>query len=258
LRANTPALRAMLGNGAFTFWAETTAIAITLPSHASMLTGVIPNKHNVLWNSDLPFSTPVFARVPTVMEMATKAGYTTALISGKSKLAALNKPGTVTHFYFSPDGPGLKDADVAAKAVEVIAAHKPNVIFIHFPDVDAIGHERGWGAPEQILQIEKTDALIAKVVAALDDAKISNSTAVILTADHGGAGQTHGADDARSRHIPWIITGPRVRSHYDLTRVAELKIRTEDTCATACWLLGLPQAVNFDGHPIEQAFESLR
>ena len=39
LRANMPSLRGMLREGAYTFWAQTVAVAITLPAHTSMLTG---------------------------------------------------------------------------------------------------------------------------------------------------------------------------------------------------------------------------
>jgi hypothetical protein len=42
----------------------------------------------------------------------------------------------------------------------------------------------------------------------------------------------------------------------DLTREADLEINTEDTCATACYLLGLPQLPYFDGKPVLAAFEN--
>src|SRR3954451_20002993 len=40
LRADAPNLRKMMAHGAFTLWSRTIRIAITLPSHTSMLTGV--------------------------------------------------------------------------------------------------------------------------------------------------------------------------------------------------------------------------
>jgi hypothetical protein len=59
----------------------------------------------------------------------------------------------------------------------------------------------------------------------------------------------------RSRHIPWIVAGPGVRKGYDLTQTSSLQVNTEDTCATVCWLLGLPQQPYFDGKPVTAAFE---
>lgn len=254
LLADMPNLRSLLKNGAYTFWAKTTAVSITLPSHTSMLTGVVPDKHGIVWNSVLPFKTPVYPNVPTIFEMATKAGYSAAMVAGKAKFATLDKPGTVA-FAAVPDDGKFSNEVVAAQAVKVIAEKKPDLLFVHFPDADAAGHAYGWGSAEQFAAIEKTDQHLGEVFAALDRAGIRASTFIILTADHGGAGLTHGADDARSRHIPWIASGPGVRKNFDLTQSATLEVRTEDTCATACYLLGLPQQPYFDGHPVMLAFE---
>jgi len=253
LQANMPTLRAMLKEGAYSFWAKTTAVSITLPSHTSMVTGVSPRKHGIEWNVDLPLSKPVYPKVPTLMEMATRAGYVTAMIAGKDKFDTLNKPGTITRV-FTPTKATTNNDEVVAVAEKIIAADRPGVTFIHLPDVDVAGHAKGWGSPEQMAAIERTDAHLARIFAALDGAGIRASTFVLVTADHGGAGLTHGPDDARSRHIPWVVVGPGVRKNYDLTQIEALEVRTEDTCATACWLLGLPQMPYFEGKPVREAF----
>lgn len=253
LLADTPTLHALIREGAFTMWARTTAVSITLPSHTSMVTGVTPRKHGIEWNADLPLKEPIYPKVPTVMEMATRAGYVTAMIAGKVKFGTLNKPGTITHVFVAAD-PGTNDM-VAAHAEEVITRYKPDFLFVHFPDVDAVGHAKGWGSPEQLAKIGETDRELARVLAALDQAGIRQSTFVLVTADHGGAGLTHGPEDARSRTIPWIAVGPGVKKNFDLTQLADLTVNTEDTCATACYLLGLPQQPYFDGKPVYQAFE---
>ena len=255
LRASMPTLRGMLNEGAFTFWAKTTAVSITLPSHTSMVTGVTPEKHGVTWNDDQPPAEQRYPRYPTVLEMATQAGYFTALVAGKSKFAALEKPGTLGYSFVPSRAVGLVDGSTVIKQVEeVIATRKPDLLFIHFPDVDTAGHDKGWGSPDQIAAIEKVDTALARVFSALDRAGMRKSTVVILSADHGGAGDTHGADDARSRHIPWIIVGPTVQRGYDLTRIANLNVRTEDSAATIAYLLGLPQQAYFDGKPVKAAF----
>ena len=122
------------------------------------------------------------------------------------------------------------------------------------PGADAAGHGEGWGSNAQIAAIENIDRQLARLLDALDRAGLRTSTAIIVSADHGGAGHTHGPDDARSRHIPWIIAGPGVKQGYDLTQQAELEVRTEDTAATVCYLLGLPQRDYFDGKPVLAAF----
>lgn len=255
LRAAAPTLRGMLAQGAYTFWAKTTAVSVTLPSHTSMLTGVTPGKHGIEWNRDLPFREPVYPRVPTLFEMATKAGYTAGLVAGKAKFCALARPGTVTWTEIPQEGRGFSNEEVAAAAIRLIETQKPDLLFVHFPETDGVGHARGWGSPEQMACIEKTDQQLGLLLAALDRTGLRSSTFIIVTADHGGAGLSHGADDPRSRHIPWIACGPGVRRGYDLTRTASLEVRTEDTCATACYLLGLALPDYFDGRPVKEAFE---
>ncbi|MBS0630471.1 MAG: alkaline phosphatase family protein [Verrucomicrobia bacterium] len=254
LRADMPVLRGLMREGAYTFWAKTTAVSVTLPSHTSMLTGVTPAKHGIVWNKELPFREPVYPAMPTILELATQAGYDTAMIAGKTKLALLNKPGTISHVFLPAPKQEVTDALVADDAIRIIAAYQPALTFVHFPGPDATGHAKGWGSPEQIATLEGIDRQLARLRAALDQAGILGSTVIIVSADHGGAGLTHGADDVRSRHIPWIISGPGLRKNYDLTRDAALEVRTEDTCATACYLLGLPLKEYFDGKPVYAAF----
>lgn len=251
LLADMPNLRTLIRDGSYTFWAKTTAVSITLPSHTSMLTGVVPWKHGIVWNEDLPFSEPVYPKVPTVMAMATRAGYETAMIAGKSKFGTLNPPGTISHVFFpSGTNESVDNEVVTREAVKILETYKPALTVIHFPDVDGAGHSKGWGSRDQFERIEKTDTCLGELLAALDRAGTRASTVILVTADHGGAGLTHGAEDARSRHIPWIISGPGIRKFNDLTQDASLEVRTEDTTATVCYLLGLMQQPYFDGKPV--------
>lgn len=256
LLADTPVLHAMVKEGAYTFWAKTTAVSITLPSHVSMLTGVTPGKHGIEWNDDLPLSTIVYPYYPTIFETAKLGGYTTAMVAGKSKFSPLTKPGTLD-YVFLPEKNLDADSLVADEAVKAIKQIKPDLLFVHFPCVDRAGHHFGWGSSEQLTAIALADVAVGRVLAALDEAGVRQSTFIIVTADHGGAGKTHGADDARSRHIPWIATGPGVRKNFDLTQLADLELRTEDTAATALYLLGAPLPMYLDGKPVLSAFDNV-
>jgi predicted AlkP superfamily pyrophosphatase or phosphodiesterase len=249
LLAKMPALRGLIARGAYTFWAKTTAVAITLPSHTSMLTAVTPRKHGIEWNRDLPLKEAVYPNYPTLFEMARRAGYTTAMVAGKTKFDILNKPGTIQYVYL-PAKDEVENDHALVAAEKIIAEHQPEVLFIHFSAVDYIGHKYGWASAEQLAAIEQADGHVQRVLAALARAGLTERTMVIVTSDHGGAGKTHGqADDPRSRYIPWIIAGAHVQSG-DLTRDADLVVNTEDTCATACYLLGLSQLPYFDGRPV--------
>ena len=288
-RAYTPNMRGLMNAGSFTLWARTTAVAVTLPSHVSMLTGVTPGRHQIGWNQDLPLAKPVYPKGRTLFDIAKSYGYSTAMAAGKSKFEIFDRPGSIdwcwvahedtkkspttnpaNSFSGVPEGPRstpeeewpddsmkaktekMSDALVADKAVQIIHEHRPEVMFVHFPHVDNVGHMSGWGTPEQVEAVEEADAAVGAVLRSLADTGLLDSTLVILSADHGGQGRSHGADDARSRHIPWIAMGPGIRRNFDLTRYGELNVNTEDTFATACYFLGITPSPRIDGRVVRQ------
>ncbi len=251
LRANTPHLHQLVNDGTFTFWARTTEVSITLPSHVTMLTGVSPKVHGIDFNQDPPKDVEIpHPAKPTLFHLAKKAGYTTAMAAGKSKFSVLITPGDLDWSFIPPTT--TTDADGAVQASAMILDHKPQVLFVHFAGVDNAGHSKGWASPEQMAAIEAADAAVGTVQEALKTAKLTDSTFLLITADHGGAGQMHGPDDPRSRHIPWIVSGPGIRKGYDLTRIRSLTVNTEDTFSTACWLLNIPTEAYVEGKAIKQ------
>lgn len=254
LRADAPNLRGLMNRGSFTFWAWTTKISITLPSHTSMLTGCTPDHHGILFNDDGP-QPQVYPGVPTLFELAHQAGYTTALCASKSKFAALARPGSVDWLVLPSRGGMFQDMYVAQQAAGIIADHAPDILFVHLGGVDTAGHHIGWGTPQQIQAMGDADAAIGVVLEALKRKNLLDSTFILVSADHGGSGRTHGKDDWRSRFIPWITAGPHIKPGFDLTLDRELKVHTEDTFATVCWLMNIEVPDSIDGRPVRQIVE---
>lgn len=253
LRADAPNVRRLMAMGSFSMYAQTTDIAITLPSHTSMLTGQPPEVHGILWNSDdPPQQGPLHPRVPTIFQIAHAHGLTSAIVASKKKFEALAP--TCDYDDVSSDAKTVDDAIAAREAAALILTHAPNVTFVHFANCDIVGHASGWGTPEQIHAIELADAAVGIVLQAIHDRGLDDDTLVILSADHGGSGLKHGKDDPRSRYIPWICAGRGVRQNYDLTRDRDRTIHTEDTFATACYFLGLP-AGNVQGKPVLEVIQ---
>ena len=250
LRADMPNLRSLLKDGSYSFWARTTPVAVTLPSHTSMLTGVVVEKHGIRGNDDNAAANEKIL-VPTIFDLAHKAGISTGMAAGKSKFTVYDN-GSIDHSWAKS---GTSDT-VAGQAVNILRQFKPRLMLVHFPEVDGSGHSKGWGTRDQIDAIERTDKALGMVLAELEQQGLRKDTTIILSADHGGSGKTHGKDDDRSAFIPWIINGPDVRKGIDLTQFRELKIATYDTFATACKVLDLPIPEGIDGKPIVQAFES--
>lgn len=253
LRGNTPNLHQLFENGSFSFWARTTEVSITLPSHVSMLTGVTPDKHGISWNGDE--HNDANPKYENILDLAHKAGYTTALASGKSKFAVLTNRGGVDNVAIPKAGKRADDLAVAGLAADIIRTKKPEVMMVHFGDNDKLGHAIGWGTPEQMAVLAIADQSIGEVLKALRETGAIHETLIIVSADHGGTGRWHGRDDARARHIPWIASGPRIRKGIDLTTDRNLIINTEDTFATAAYVLGVKPELPVDGKPILRVFQ---
>ena len=254
LRADMPNLRDLMARGSFTFWAQTTRVAITLPSHCTLLTGVSPEKHGVTWNSDSAADKlPNGPKVPTIFELAKGAGLSTAMVAGKAKFSIFQKPGALDWSVVGAKG-SLSDEQAGEAASRILMEHQPTVMFIHFTLTDTTGHAKGWGSPEQLRTVSGADLALGQVLKTLDKLQLRDKTLIILTADHGGAALTHGGEDPRSKHIPWIVTGPGVRANYDLALDKDLTVKIEDSFATALDFLGLPIPGYCEGKVVRQIY----
>ena len=239
-----PVTLQMAREGAATWNAQTIFPSKTLPSHTSMLTGVQPAQHNVLWNDWIP--TKGLVKVPTIFGLARQNGYTTAIFAGKAKLRHLNVPGTLDEFQIPDD----KAVIVARAAASYIIDKKPNLTFVHFADSDYAGHKYGWGSREQIQSFADEDLALQILRDAVKTAGIAQDSTFILSADHGGHDKTHGSNSPEDMTIPWIVWGAGVKANTAI----EGAVSTCDTAATALWLLDVPVPANWDGKPVERAF----
>ncbi|HEX8550887.1 MAG TPA: alkaline phosphatase family protein [Abditibacteriaceae bacterium] len=240
-----PLTMEMAKTGATTWNAQTIFPSITLVSHTSMLTGVQPAKHKIMWNEWIPQNGMV--KVPTVFKVARDNGYTTALFAGKAKFRHLNVAGTLDEFQI----PSYNSKVVAAAAAKYIVEKKPNVCFIHFADSDGAGHAHGWGSAEQVQSFADEDAALQIVRDAVKAAGIEKRSTFILSADHGGHDKTHGSNSPEDMTIPWIAWGAGVKPETTITDA----VTTFDTAATALWLLDVAVPADWDGKPVTSAFK---
>jgi len=240
----TPALLALAGRGAATWTAQTVLPSVTLPAHASMLTGYEVEDHGVTWNDYIPANG--FVRTTTIFALAHEAGYRTAMVVAKEKLVQIALPGSVDEFIYRPVG----DFEIAEIAASEIALGF-GVLFVHFAGPDAAGHLFGWMSQSYLGTIHHTDIAVGRVLEALETAGLSETTLVIVTADHGGHDMVHGSALSEDTTIPWIVAGPGVVRGLAL----QSPVRIFDTAATAAWALGLPLPDDMDGSPVLEAFE---
>jgi predicted AlkP superfamily pyrophosphatase or phosphodiesterase len=220
--------------------ARTILPAITLVSHASMLSGVSPEKHRIDWNHYNSRKGTI--SVPTVFDLAKRANLTTAMVVGKEKFRHLARDGTVDRFVFEDGSPSA----IAKAAIEAIEKLNPQLIFVHFPHPDLVGHKDGWMSSAQLRAIWRSDQALGAVLESLRAGGRQRSTTILVTADHGGEGRGHGPDTELSRRIPWIAAGPGVTTRGTL----EKPVMTFDTAATAAKWLALPVPDEWDGKSV--------
>jgi len=239
----------LIGEGAYSLEAETIDPSKTLPSHISMLTGLPPSAHGVTWNSDQTRKAGV-VRSTTVFEAASAAGLRTAAFFSKSKFQHLRKPGTLDHSEAPRGFDFLMATETVEAALRYLRHRRPDLIFIHIAEPDYAGHIFGWMGGVYGWGVRRADAAVARILAEADRTFGKGNYTVLITADHGGHGRTHGTTDPRDMTIPWIVWGHGVRPGELPART----IRTMDTAATALWLLGIEVPADWVGRPVRAAF----
>jgi len=238
--ADFPSINALSRRGAYTWKAQTVFPPTTLPSHASMLSGMPPSAHRLTWNDFQPERG--FIAVPTVFSIAKAAGLRTVMVVGKEKLRHLAAAGTVDSFVLT----GRGDQDVANEALVQVQAGF-DLMFVHFPETDITGHQHGWLSPSYVASVADLDRALGRLLSALPP-----HATVILSADHGGRGVAHGYNIPEDMTIPWIVAGPRVVAGRELAR----SVSTMDTAATALHVLGLALPPGASGSVVTEALAS--
>ena len=106
----------------------------------------------------------------------------------------------------------LTDGNVAREGVRCFIEENPDVLFLHFLDVDHAGHQFGFG-PESHLYLStfrKLDEHIGTVVQALEKRPQykEESWLIIVTTDHGGIKRNHGGQSPEERQMFAFFNGP--------------------------------------------------
>jgi hypothetical protein len=253
-RAATPVMQDLMKRGAYTLHARGVFPTVSSPNWASMIMGAGPEQHGVTSNDWQPDK---FQIAP----VCTGSGGIFPTIFG---LLRQQRPTAVIGVFHDWDGFGrlleakapdlLKDGDgpdnTMDLAIAFVKEKKPALTFVQCDHVDHAGHEYGWGTPEYYASVAKADALVGKMLAALDEVGIARETIVLVAADHGGVGKKHGGMTVAELEIPWIIAGPGVAAGKGITGPVSIV----DTAATIAYVLGLTPPSCWTGKPVVAAF----
>jgi arylsulfatase A-like enzyme len=243
LRSQIPVLSTLINGGAASYSAQTVYPAATLPGHSSMLSGRCVEHHGIDWNDYIPANG--YLQGPTLFSVAHDAGLRTVMVVGKEKLATIARPGTVDAFRYV----AVSDEQTVEVALQEADAGF-EVMFVHFWLPDYAGHLSGWMSAQYFDMIGRDDAALGILLDGLDSKGLLDGTLVIVSADHGGHGFSHGTTSSDDMTIPWIAYQRGVTAGTFIG----VPVSITDTAATALWALDLPVPSDWDGRPVVEAF----
>ena len=254
-RANTPTLNYMIDNGAASIKARCILSSSSSQNWMSMVSGATINLHGVTDNDWEPGNGNI---IPAVKNK--KGLFPTIFDDIKTQ-----KPSDKVYmFYEWTEQDRMYDTSVVDKAVtgldgeqtmkqafDAFFQDKPEFLFISINEVDHVGHADGHESQAYMDCVHKYDALIGDLLKRLEEAKMTDETVVIVTADHGGIGYSHGGTSEAELEIPIILYGGSVTKG----KLIEHTNIICDVAATVGGLLDVKLPQECVGKFISEAFE---
>jgi choline-sulfatase len=249
--ARTPNLDALARRGT-RFVRCDTAAPVTLPSHATILTGLFPPRTGVRDNGTFVLSD----RVETVAERLAAHGYDTAAVVSAIVLARRHGLNQGFRVYDDDLGAGYaagtevaeRQAEPTTASALAIAARlkPPFFLWVHYYDP----HEEYRPPTRFAAAATGPTRLYDGEIAAVDDqigvllAKLLKDVDVVVVGDHGEMLGEHGELHhglllyRAARRVPLILAGPGVPAG----RTQECLVRTADVAPTLLALAGVPHS----------------
>jgi arylsulfatase A-like enzyme/Flp pilus assembly protein TadD len=259
----TPTLDAIARTGV-AFTDATAHVPLTLPSHASILTGRYPTSHGLQDNEGAPLS----GDIPTLATLAHAAGYHTAAFVGSFVLRRTT--GLARGFDVYDDqfeGVGrthLTLSSLERRAPEVArragdwlrTAQSPYFLWVHFYDPHApydpppAFASRFPGRPYDA-EVATADFGVSALLDAIGPDRRKRAL-VVVTGDHGEGLGEHGESEHgmllydATLHVPLIIAGPGVPAGLTVRH----QVRHVDVLPTMLAFTGIEPPAHLDGHSL--------
>lgn len=206
--ANTPNIDQLVANGYYSPDALNDDITISGPGWSGILTGARSNKHGVTDNS---FNGSNYAQYPSIFSRleGIDPNYNTGSIVHWGPINSQIEAGGAD--YSAIHG---TDQAVANDAVNYLNNNNPDLLFLHFDQVDHAGHASGFstGVPAYVTAIENVDVLVGQVMTAVNNRPNATNEEwlILVTPDHGGLGFSHGGTSIDEQLVFFIASGDDV------------------------------------------------
>ncbi|MEH7111254.1 ectonucleotide pyrophosphatase/phosphodiesterase [Neobacillus niacini] len=217
-----PHFKTILEKGSYVEKVETIYPSVTYPCHTTIVTGNYPNRHGIINNTLLQpgRSSPDWnwyrslISGTTLYDEAKKANLTTAAllwpVTGKANIdynlpeIFPNRPWQNQIFISLRNGspryqwdlnkrfghlrnginqPEL-DEFVLESTVHTIKTKKPNLLLVHFTDLDTQRHDYGFSSNEAIAAIHRHNDRLGRILAALKESGIYENSTIVALGDH--------------------------------------------------------------------------
>jgi|LDZU01.1.fsa_nt_gi hypothetical protein len=169
---------------------------ITTSSSAALLTGT-PPKENGVYGYGYRTTTTT-----TLFDLFTEHGKSVTAVEGHS--LAFNLKNAETILSGDRDENGFTNDNVFENSLEVIRSDMPDLLYIHFHDIDDMGHQYGPFSLEYETAIIQVDSYLEEIFTRLPE-----DTLITIFADHGmhktEDGGNHGTLTAADLIIPIIF-----------------------------------------------------
>jgi predicted AlkP superfamily pyrophosphatase or phosphodiesterase len=217
---SVPTLRRLAARGAVAKAMRPVNPSVTWPNHTSLVTGVAPATHGVLFNGLLRREPGVpprvepwlprdeMVRAKTLYDVVHGHGMTTAQVDWVAIMAAptitwefperpapdgaiaqeLVKAGVLTQTEletFATRNIIWRDRIWTEAAAHIISVHKPNLMMFHLLNLDSTQHRYGPRTPAAATAMALLDTQVARIVEAVERAGIADRTTFVVVSDHG-------------------------------------------------------------------------
>lgn len=230
--AAAPNIRALMANGVTT-WTSTAGgesggvtqqPTVSGPGWTTILTGTYANRHGVTGNTNTPCDTPGGYQATQAPHFAKRLKHAFP----NSSFSSISAWGWIEdyliaaqpeNFTYHAKGVGesypARDLDVKNKTIAHLASADPDVLFVHFDQVDGAGHATGFNVTNSAYMeaIHTVDGYIGSIMTAIQARPqyVRENWLVIICTDHGGTPEgTHGGQSVGERTIPLIVSGKSV------------------------------------------------
>ena len=198
-RGITPNLDKMKNDGVHALSLRPCFPTKTFPNHYSIVTGMFPENHGIIFNS---FSNPITNkryRIGKAVEVKNSEWYIgeafweTAERNG-IKSASFFWPGSEVsleyrrpsyHETYDHNRPYRNRIDGVIDWLTLPYEDRPHFITLYFHDTDTYGHNYGPNSPEINESVQRLDSLIGYLYEKLNEVNLADSTNVIVVSDHG-------------------------------------------------------------------------